>query len=107
VQDRPDAPELLAAVAQYLIEDLLPEVPREHRFQVRVAANSCAIAAREWATDVGPPDRTRQRELAAQIRSGAADERWSQTVGAVRDDVRAKLAVAHPGWTDVADDGRG
>ena len=57
MQDRPDAPELLAAVAQYLFEDLLPEVPREHRFQVRVAANCCAIVAREWEAEVGQPDR--------------------------------------------------
>jgi Domain of unknown function (DUF6285) len=107
MQDRPDTPELLAAVAQYLIEDLLPDLPREHRFQVRVAANSCAIVAREWQAEMGTPDRARQRDLAAQIRSGGADERWDQIVGAIRDEVRAKLAVAHPGWTDVADDGRG
>ena len=107
MQDRPDAPELLAAVAQYLFEDLLPEVPREHRFHVRVAANCCAIVAREWAAEVGPPDRAEQHELARAIRSGARDDRWEETVAAVREQVRAKLAVAHPGWADVADDGRG
>jgi hypothetical protein len=107
MQDRPDAPELLAAVAQYLFEDLLPEVPREQRFNVRVAANCCAIVAREWEAEVGRPDRAGQRELAAAIRSGARDDRWDETVASVREEVRAKLAVAHPGWTDVADDGRG
>ena len=107
MQDRPDAPELLAAVAQYLFEDLLPEVPREHRFDVRVAANCCAIVAREWDAEVGRPDRAPQRELAEAIRSGSLDDRWAETVESVREDVRAKLAVAHPGWTDVADDGRG
>ena len=107
MQDRPDAPELLAAVAQYLFEDLLPEVPREHRFNVRVAANCCAIVAREWEAEVGRPDRAPQRELAEAIRSGSLDDRWDETVRSVREEVKARLAVAHPGWTDVADDGRG
>ena len=107
MQDRPDAPELLVAVAQYLFEDLLPEVPREQRFGVRVAANCCAIAAREWEADVGRPDRTEQRELAAAIRAGDWDERLAEAAAQLREGVAAKLAVAHPGWTDVADDGRG
>jgi uncharacterized protein DUF6285 len=106
VQDRPDAPELLAAVAQYLFEDLLPEVPREQRFGVRVAANCCAIAAREWEADVGRPDRTEHRELAAAIRAGEWDDRLPDAAARLREEVAAKLAVAHPGWTDVADDGR-
>jgi uncharacterized protein DUF6285 len=107
VQDRPDAPELLAAVARHLLEDLLPAVPREQRFGVRVAANCCAIVAREWAADVGPPDRAQQRELARAIRAGERDGDWARTLETVREEVRAKLAVAHPGWTEVADDGRG
>jgi Domain of unknown function (DUF6285) len=104
-QDRPDAHELLAAVAQYLIEDLLPHVAPEQRFGVRIAANSCAIAAREAAQHV--PDREAQRALARAIRAGEHDQRWGETVTAVREEVRAKLAVNHPGWDAVADDGRG
>lgn len=107
MQDRPDAPELLAAVAQYLFEDLLPAVPRENRFGVRVAANCCAIAAREWEADVGRPDRAEQRDLAAAIRAGEWDGRLPEAATRLREAVAAKLAVAHPGWTDVADDGRG
>jgi hypothetical protein len=107
VQDRPDAPELLAAVAQYLFEDLLPEVPREQRFHVRVAANCCAIVAREWDAEVGRPDREGEREVARAIRAGEWDGRWEEAISLLREDARAKLEVAHPGWTDVADDGRG
>jgi hypothetical protein len=106
VQDRPDAPELLAAVARYMFEDLLPEVPREQRFNVRVAANCCAIVAREWEAEVGRPDRAEQRALARAIRAGEWDGRWAAAVVRARDDVAAKLAVAHPGYADFADDGR-
>ena len=107
MQDRPDAPELLAAVAQYLFEDLLPHVPREQRFNVRVAANCCAIVAREWEAGPGLPDRTAQHELAQGIRTGDWDDRWAQAVELVRGEVAEKLAVAHPGYGEVSDDGRG
>jgi hypothetical protein len=106
-QDRPDAPELLAAIARYLHDDLLPHVPAEQRFSVRVAANSCAILAREWEAGPGRPDRAAQAELARAIRAGEWDDRWPEAVDALREQVAAKLAVARPGWADVADDGRG
>ena len=106
-QDRPDAPELLTAVAQYLFEELLPHVPADQRFRVRVAANACAILAREWEAGPGRPDRAAQAELAASIRAGDHDDRIAETAAALRAEVAAKLAVAHPGWTDLADDGRG
>ena len=47
MQDRPTAPELLDSVAEYLFGELRPEVPREQRFKVLVAANVCAVVARE------------------------------------------------------------
>src|SRR5436305_1427083 len=46
-QDRPDAPELLEAVAEFLFTDVREWAPREKRFQVLVAANVCAVVARE------------------------------------------------------------
>jgi len=107
VQDRPDAPELLAAIARWLHDDLRPALPRERRFEALVAANACAILAREWVADgPGAPDRTAQRELAHAIRAGEHDDRWEDVVAQVRDDVRRKLAVAHPGYDAFADDGR-
>jgi hypothetical protein len=107
MQDRPDAPELLAALAHWLYDDLRPTLPREQRFMALVAANTCAILAREWVAE-GPParDRTEQRELAQAIRAGEADERWNDVLRRVRDDARDKLAVAHPGYDDFADDGK-
>ena len=106
-QDRPDAPELLAALALYLHEDLLPDVPRQHRFSVRVAANCCAILSREWDAGPGRPDRSDQMELARAIRAGEWDDRWAEAVATLRAQVAAKVAVAHPGYASVADDDRG
>lgn len=140
MQDRPDAPELLGALTLYLFEDLLPHVSREQRFNVRVAANCCAILAREleagedavaeeamrllglqgleerdmWLVEteaghrhLGDRDELSalQAEIAAAIRAGALDDRWDETVETLRESVAAKLATAHPGYEDFADDG--
>lgn len=106
-QDRPDAPELLVEVARHLLEDVLPHVPPDRRFGVRVAANCCAMVAREWEAGPGRPDRRAQADLARAIRAGDHDDRLAQTAATLRAEVAAKLAVSHPGWTDFADDGRG
>ena len=47
MQDRPEAPALLAAVAQFLREQVLPATEGTLAFQVRVAANALDIARRE------------------------------------------------------------
>ena len=138
MQDRPDAHELATAVAEFLTACVRPAVPSELRFPVLVAANTCAILAREAESMTAGPTAEVERlvallgeearaaaaerrgddaaarlawdlrsRLAARIRSGELDERWDETVGALRDSVRAKLAVAHPGYDDFADDGRG
>jgi uncharacterized protein DUF6285 len=124
MQDRPDAEELGAALARFLLEQVRPAVPRELRFQLLVAANTAAILAREAAVGDAqvaeerarlarllpalPDDaRAAQRELASAIRAGALDDRWDEAVAVLRESVRAKLAVAHPGYDGLADDGRG
>jgi hypothetical protein len=96
MQDRPDAHELLEALESYLRDDLLGVVPAEHRFGVRVAANVCAILARE--TIPLAPDRSRLDELAREIRSGAWDERLPELAARLRVKVHAKLEIDHPGW---------
>ena len=123
MQDRPDAPELAAAVAQFLFETVRPAVPRELRFQVLVAANACAILAREQAAGDRPRSEERERmarlgareasdaraaqaEVAAAIRAGELDDRWDEVVAVLQESARAKLAVANPGYDAVADDGR-
>lgn len=132
MQDRPDAGELAGALARFLMEDVRPAVPDELRFGVLVAANACAILAREHSAaqapvaqeaqdlldllgrppDSPPPaDREQLRALradvSAAIRAGDLDDRWDRTRAVLRQAVAAKLAVAHPGYDDFADDGRG
>jgi len=123
-QDRPTAAELLAAVAGFLVEDVLPHVPAERRFGVRVAANACAICAREaeagpaaeaaegermrellaLAGEDAPPDGTPVRELqtavARAIRAGALDGALLEARDVLRASVAARLAIAHPGYDD-------
>jgi hypothetical protein len=125
MQDRPDAGELLEAVAEYLFAELRPEVPREQRFKVLVAANVCAVVARELrageapdredlalfgelleeATD--PPDdpdelaaqaRASAAELAKRLRAGELDERLDELTPRLAEHVRRKLDVARPGY---------
>ncbi|MGV1048427.1 MAG: DUF6285 domain-containing protein [Solirubrobacterales bacterium] len=95
-QDRPDADELLAALERYLREELLDAVPAEQRYGVRVAANVCAMLARESAGLA--PERAEQRALAAAIRAGEWDERLPELAAALREEVRGKLEIDHPGW---------
>jgi len=127
-QDRPSAPELLEAVAEYLFAELRPEVPREQRFRVLVAANVCAVVARELRAGEGPGRedlamfrellgaeqadddlegdeladavRASERELAARLRTGALDDRLDELNDRLRDHVRRKLEVARPGYCD-------
>ena len=122
MQDRPEAHELLGALAAWLATELAPTLEREQRFGVRVAANVAAIVSREIGPDApgdanerermakllslaGEPDdgtageaRDAQRRVAAAIRSGRLDHRWDATLATLRESVRDKLAVAHPGY---------
>jgi Domain of unknown function (DUF6285) len=125
-QDRPDAAELLEAVAEYLLAELRPEVPREQRFRVLVAANVCVVVARELRAGEEPlredlamlsellgrkePDpklegdeleqevREAQRELAERLRAGDLDDRLDELSEQLREHVRRKLEVARPGY---------
>jgi hypothetical protein len=115
VQDRPSAPDLLDAVAEYLFAELRPEVPREQRFKVLVAANLCAVVAREIrAGDI--PDRedftlfsevlgkehdnvrSAAADLSARLRSGELDDRLGDLAPHLEEHVRRKLDIARPGY---------
>jgi hypothetical protein len=128
MQDRPGAPELLDAVAAYLFAELRPLAPREERFRLLVAANVCAVVAREIraggeheradlelfrrlldedsgdvpraATDPAS-DQVREAaaRLAGALRSGGLDDRLSEVLTGLSAHVRSKLEVSRPGYT--------
>ena len=118
MQDRPTAPELLESVAEYLFGELRPEVPREQRFKVLVAANVCAVVAREIRAGERP-DRedlalfgellgkeveevhaAAAAELSARLRSGELDDRIDELAPRLEEHVRRKLEIARPGYAE-------
>jgi hypothetical protein len=125
MQDRPTAPELLDALAVMLFEQVREWVPRERRFQVLVAANLCAVVARELRAGVEPsladvrlfrelagtsvepvpePEdavaeaREAATELAWLLRRGDLDAELPKILDRLREHVHRKLAVARPGY---------
>jgi Domain of unknown function (DUF6285) len=126
MQDRPTAPELLDALAELLFTDVREWVPRERRFQILVAANLCAVIARELRAGeepsagdaqlfrellgeegTAPPpgeadDAAREAaaELARRIRAGELDDEIESVAGRLGEHVRRKLDVARPGYAD-------
>jgi hypothetical protein len=111
-QDAPDAAELLDAVAEYLFAELRPEVPGEQRFKVLVAANVCAVVARELRAGEGPALADQALfadllgheggapELARRIREGEFDEDLAGLAQRLEEHVRRKLEIARPGYAD-------
>jgi hypothetical protein len=127
MQDRPTAAELLDSLAEYLFGELRPEVPREQRFKVLVAANLCAVVAREIRAGDGPDrkdlalfgellgerievpddpaelaDATRHAaaELSRRLRSGELDDQLDELTPRLEEHVRRKLEIARPGYAD-------
>lgn len=124
VQDRPGMSELLAAVQQFLSEEIVPSVTGRTQFHARVAANvvgmirrEIALApehdVREWqgldrlldiearpdqASDFQAALRRRTQDLCARIQAGEADGGpWrTEVVQHVRQTVVDKLRIANP-----------
>lgn len=126
MQDRPTAPELLRAAREFCERDLLPELTGRRRFHTRVLINVLGILEREWeqeeqalrsewerlrallASGASPPgsfgelaDQVRawNAELGSRIRSGEMDDRWDETLAALKETVAEKLAIANPGYS--------
>jgi AcrR family transcriptional regulator len=104
---RPTAAELIAAVADFLDNDVRGATDAAQvNFHARVAANVLRIVERELldgpAADVadaldglGYADET---ELAMAIRAGDLDDRGADVLAGLRTIVRRRLDVAHPGY---------
>jgi hypothetical protein len=117
MQDRPTAPELLDSVAEYLFAELRPEVPSEHRFKVLVAANICAVVAREIRAGEEPDRqdlelfnellgeqledaRSAAIELSRRLRAGELDDRIDELAPRLEEYVRRQLEIARPGYEE-------
>lgn len=77
MNDRPDAAELLDIARRTLLDEVLPHLPEELRYNALMIANAMAIASREHAAGdaSGQAELTRLRELfgeRAEPPSGAA-----------------------------------
>jgi hypothetical protein len=108
--DRPVADELLTAARATLVADVLPAVPADLRYAVRMIVNAIAIAQREAAqpspdgvldaalADVLPATAGERPDvaLAHAIRGGAFDADPAPLLRALRAWTAARLAVSNP-----------
>jgi len=101
---RPTAAELVAAVADFLDNDVRNATDGQVSFHARVAANVLRTVERELLDNraapdlLGYPDET---ALAAAIRAGDLDGRAADVLPCLRTLVRHRLAVAHPGYDEA------
>ena len=106
IYGRPTAAELVAAVADFLDNDVRASSEGQVNFHARVAANVLRIVERELRDDstvdvtdalagLGYAD---EAALAAAIRAGQLDERGTDVLPVLRTLVRHRLAIAHPGY---------
>lgn len=105
---RPTAAELVAAVADFLDNDVRAATDGQVSFHARVAANVLRTVERELLdetagevaaalADLGSTDESR---LAAAIRAGDLDDRADDVLSCLRTLVRHRLAVNHPGYDE-------
>lgn len=103
---RPSAAELVAAVAEFLDGEVRSATTGAVNFHALVAANALQIVERELLdsgadapqaalTALGYED---EDALAAAIRAGDLDGRDADVMKCLRELVRHRLAVAHPGY---------
>ena len=109
---RPTAAELVAAVADFLDNDVRSAIDGQVNFHARVAANVLRIVERELTdgsaaevtdrlAELGFAD---EAQLAAAIRAGGLDDRADDVLPALRTLVRHRLAIAHPGYDESSPD---
>jgi hypothetical protein len=122
MQDRPTAVELLRAARDFCERDLLPELTGRRQFHTRVLINVLGILEREWLGEedalraewqrldallgsqqepasfhaLAESVKERNTDLSARIRSGEMDDRWEETLEALRATVDEKLQIANP-----------
>ena len=105
---RPTAAELVAAVADFLDNDVRAACGGQVGFHARVAANVLRIVERELLDDttgavvaaldgLGFAD---EASLSRAIRGGQLDDRGEDVMACLRVLVRHRLSIAHPGYDE-------
>ena len=91
--DRPEGSALLAEARRLTLEELLPLLPEQRRYEARMVANAMAIAGRELIAF--GPSASQTKALAAAIRAGKhdGDQALRNRLAAV---VLARLAISNP-----------
>jgi hypothetical protein len=105
---RPTAAELVAAVADFLANDVRSSTDGQVNFHARVAANVLRIVERELTDESATEVTARlaelgfadEAQLALAIRAGQLDDRAGDVLPTLRAVVRHRLAVAHPGYDE-------
>ena len=106
---RPTAAELVAAVAEFLDNEVRAACDGQASFHARVAANVLRIVERELLDEtadevlealegLGFAD---EASLARAIRDGQLDDRGDEVMACLRVLVRHRLSIAHPGYDDT------
>ena len=103
---RPTAAELVAAVAEFLVGEVRPATTGAVNFHTLVAANALRIVERELRDSGGEGPLAAlaalgyadEDALAAAIRAGELDGRDTDVISCLRELVRHRLAIAHPGY---------
>ncbi len=98
MHDRPTAAELVEAVREFLERDVMAVTEGRVQFHTRVAINALGMVQRELERGPGTTTTDDERVLAAEIRSGALDDRLDDVRAQVRQSVREKLLVANPAY---------
>lgn len=116
-----------AAVIRVALTAAIGGLEPRLRFRARVAAHVAGLLEREAEAGSAPVAaeggrladllgrdaantpagvRKLQGEAAASIRGGELDDRLDEVAAVLRAGLDDRLAVARPGWTELADDGR-
>ena len=97
MQDKPAPTDLLAAVAHYLREELLPTLSAHHAFQLRVSCNALDLVARQIAQEPGADAAEVARLTALLGHSGALADLNAEVATKIAD---GALSLETPGLAD-------
>lgn len=108
--DAPTAQQLLAAVREWLENDVMPAVSGRLQFHSRVASNILAMVERELADPAADAAAHAERlgllgaaddaALAALVRAGRFDGELAHVLDVLEPSVRRKVEVANPRWLE-------